>query len=104
MIVRETLPNGLTLVTEAIPTCAAWRRGSGCAAAAVTSRSSSPDQSLHRAHGLQGTRHRTREQIASEVTRWGANGRLHGEGYASFNLKVLDAHAAGGGWTSWATW
>jgi predicted Zn-dependent peptidase len=94
MIVRETLLNGLTLVTEAIPHVRSVAVG-------VWLRRGSRHESLEQAgisHFIEhmvfkGTRHRTAERIACEVDSIGGHmDAFTAKEYASFHLKVLDAH------------
>jgi predicted Zn-dependent peptidase len=94
MIVRETLQNGLTLVTEAIPHVRS-------VAAGVWLRRGSRHESLEQAgisHFIEhmvfkGTRNRTSERIAAEVDSIGGHmDAFTAKEYASFHLKVLDTH------------
>ena len=95
MIVRETKPNGLTLVTEAMPhvrsvAIGVWlKRGS---------RHETPEQAgiSHFIEHMvfKGTRNRSAEAIASQVDSIGGHmDAFTAKEYASFHLKVLDEHA-----------
>ncbi|HVR70762.1 MAG TPA: pitrilysin family protein [Vicinamibacteria bacterium] len=94
MIVKEILPNGLTLITEAMPhvrsvTIGIWlKRGS---------RHESPDRSgiSHFIEHMvfKGTKSRSAERIASEVDQIGGHmDAFTAKEYAAFHLKVLDEH------------
>jgi predicted Zn-dependent peptidase len=94
MIVKETLPNGLTLITEAMPhvrsvAIGVWlKRGS---------RHETPEQTgiSHFIEHMvfKGTQNRSAERIASEVDSIGGHmDAFTAKEYASFHLKVLDEH------------
>jgi predicted Zn-dependent peptidase len=94
MIVKEILPNGLTLITEAMPhvrsvTIGVWlKRGS---------RHEVPDKSgiSHFIEHMvfKGTSNRSAERIASEVDQIGGHmDAFTAKEYAAFHLKVLDEH------------
>src|SRR6187397_2147424 len=94
MIVKEVLPNGLTLVTEEMPhvrsvAIGVWlKRGS---------RHETPAQSgiSHFIEHMvfKGTKNRSAEMIASEVDSIGGHmDAFTAKEYASFHLKVLDEH------------
>ena len=94
MIVKETLDNGLTLLTESIPgvrsvAVGVWlKRGS---------RHERPEQSgiSHFIEHMvfKGTKTRSAERIASEVDSIGGHmDAFTAKEYASFHLKVLDEH------------
>jgi predicted Zn-dependent peptidase len=94
MIVKEILPNGLTLITEAMPhvrsvTIGVWlKRGSRHE---IRERSGISHFIEHMV--FKGTKHRTAEQIASEVDQIGGHmDAFTAKEYASFHLKVLDEH------------
>jgi predicted Zn-dependent peptidase len=94
MIVKEILPNGLTLITEAMPhvrsvTIGVWlKRGSRHE---VQERSGISHFIEHMV--FKGTKHRSAEQIASEVDQIGGHmDAFTAKEYASFHLKVLDEH------------
>ena len=94
MIVKETLPNGLTLVTEAMPhvrsvAIGVWlKRGSR----------HEPDIQSGISHFIEhmvfkGTKSRSAERIAAEVDSIGGHmDAFTAKEYASFHLKVLDRH------------
>jgi len=94
MITRELFPNGLTLITEAMPhvrsvAIGVWlKRGS---------RHERPEQTgiSHFIEHMvfKGTRNRTAETIAAEVDSIGGHmDAFTAKEYASFHLKVLDEH------------
>ena len=94
MIVKETLPNGLSLVTEAMPhvrsvAIGVWlKRGS---------RHETPGQAgiSHFIEHMvfKGTRNRSAEAIASEMDSIGGHmDAFTSKEYAAFHLKVLDEH------------
>lgn len=94
MIVKETLPNGLTLLTESMPhvrsvAVGVWlKRGS---------RHEKPEQTgiSHFIEHMvfKGTRTRSAEMIASQVDSIGGHmDAFTAKEYASFHLKVLDEH------------
>jgi predicted Zn-dependent peptidase len=94
MIVKEILPNGLTLLTEAMPhvrsvTIGVWlKRGSRHE---VPERSGISHFIEHMV--FKGTANRSAERIASEVDQIGGHmDAFTAKEYASFNLKVLDEH------------
>jgi predicted Zn-dependent peptidase len=94
MIVKEILPNGLTLITEAMPhvrsvTIGVWlKRGSRHE---VSERSGISHFIEHMV--FKGTSHRSAERIASEVDQIGGHmDAFTAKEYASFHLKVLDEH------------
>jgi predicted Zn-dependent peptidase len=94
MIVKEILPNGLTLITEAMPhvrsvTIGVWlKRGSRHE---VSERSGISHFIEHMV--FKGTAHRSAERIASEVDQIGGHmDAFTAKEYASFHLKVLDEH------------
>jgi predicted Zn-dependent peptidase len=94
MIVKETLPNGLTLITEAMPhvrsvTIGVWlKRGSRHETPAQTGISHFIEHMV-----FKGTKNRSAEVIASEVDSIGGYmDAFTAKEYASFNLKVLDEH------------
>jgi predicted Zn-dependent peptidase len=94
MTVKETLPGGLTLLTESMPhvrsaAIGVWlKRGS---------RHERPEES-GLSHFIEhmvfkGTKHRSAEQIAAEVDSIGGHmDAFTSKEYASFHLKVLDEH------------
>jgi len=94
MIVKEILPNGITLITEAMPhvrsvAIGVWlKRGS---------RHESPEQS-GLSHFIEhmvfkGTKNRSAETLASEVDSIGGYmDAFTAKEYAAFHLKVLDEH------------
>ena len=94
MIVKEVLPNGLTLITESMPhvrsvTIGVWlKRGS---------RHEVPEKSgiSHFIEHMvfKGTSNRSAERIASEVDQIGGHmDAFTAKEYAAFHLKVLDEH------------
>jgi predicted Zn-dependent peptidase len=94
MIVREILPSGLTLVSEAMPhvrsvAIGVWlKRGSRHEPLRQTGISHFIEHMV-----FKGTRHRSAEQIASEVDSIGGHmDAFTAKEYASFHLKVLDEH------------
>ena len=94
MIVRETLGSGLTLVTERMPevrsvAIGVWlRRGSRHEALAASGVSHFIEHMV-----FKGTKHRSAERIAAEVDSIGGYmDAFTAKEYASFHLKVLDAH------------
>jgi predicted Zn-dependent peptidase len=94
MIVREVLPNGLTLVTEAMPhvrsvAIGVWlKRGSRHESAEQAGISHFIEHMV-----FKGTRHRSAEEIASQVDSIGGHmDAFTAKEYASFHLKVLDEH------------
>src|SRR6185503_6016674 len=94
MIVREVKPNGLTLVTEAMPhvrsvAIGVWLKQG--------SRHETPEQAgiSHFIEHMvfKGTRNRSAELIASQVDSIGGHmDAFTAKEYASFHLKVLDEH------------
>lgn len=94
MIVREILPNGLILVTEAMPHVRSVAVGVWLVRG---SRHETPEES-GLSHFIEhmvfkGTRHRSAEQIAAEVDSIGGNmDAFTAKEYAAFHLKVLDEH------------
>jgi predicted Zn-dependent peptidase len=94
MIVQETLANGLTLVTEAMPqlrsvAVGVWlRRGSRHEAAELCGISHFIEHMV-----FKGTKTRSAERIAAEVDSIGGYmDAFTAKEYASFHLKVLDEH------------
>jgi predicted Zn-dependent peptidase len=94
MIIKETLPNGLTLLTERMPhvrsvAIGVWlKRGS---------RHETPEQTgiSHFIEHMvfKGTKNRSAEQIAAQVDSIGGHmDAFTAKEYASFHLKVLDEH------------
>jgi predicted Zn-dependent peptidase len=96
MIVKQTLPSGLTLVTEAMPevrsvAIGVWlRRGSRHEAREACGVSHFIEHMV-----FKGTKHRSAERIAAEVDSIGGYmDAFTAKEYASFHLKVLDEHLA----------
>jgi predicted Zn-dependent peptidase len=94
MIVKETLPNGLTLLTEAMPhvrsvAIGVWvKRGSRHEKAEQTGLSHFIEHMV-----FKGTKQRSAEKIASEVDSIGGHmDAFTAKEYAAFHLKVLDEH------------
>jgi len=94
MIIREILPSGLTLVSEAMPhvrsvAIGVWlKRGSRHEPAEQAGISHFIEHMV-----FKGTRHRSAEQIASEVDSIGGHmDAFTAKEFASFHLKVLDEH------------
>jgi predicted Zn-dependent peptidase len=94
MIVKETLENGLTLITEAMPhvrsvAIGVWlKRGSRHERQAETGISHFIEHMV-----FKGTRNRSAEDIASQVDSIGGHmDAFTAKEYASFHLKVLDEH------------
>jgi predicted Zn-dependent peptidase len=94
MIVKETLPNGLTLVTESMPevrsvAVGVWlKRGSRHEADKVSGVSHFIEHMV-----FKGTKTRSAERIAAEVDSIGGYmDAFTSKEYASFHLKVLDEH------------
>ena len=94
MVTREVLPNGLTLVTEAMPhvrsvAIGVWlRRGSRHETAAASGVSHFIEHMV-----FKGTKTRSAERIAAEVDSIGGYmDAFTAKEYASFHLKVLDEH------------
>src|SRR6187402_501848 len=94
MIVKEVLPNGLTLVTESMPhvrsvAIGVWlKRGSRHETPAQTGISHFIEHMV-----FKGTKTRSAEMIASEVDSIGGHmDAFTAKEYASFHLKVLDEH------------
>jgi predicted Zn-dependent peptidase len=94
MIVKETLPNGLTLVTEAMPqvrsvAIGVWlKRGSRHETRAQAGISHFIEHMV-----FKGTRNRSAEAIASEMDSIGGHmDAFTSKEYAAFHLKVLDEH------------
>jgi predicted Zn-dependent peptidase len=94
MIVKETLPNGLTLVTEEVPgvrsaAVGVWlKRGSRHEADAASGISHFIEHMV-----FKGTKTRSAERIAAEVDSIGGYmDAFTAKEYASFHLKVLDEH------------
>jgi len=94
MIVKEILPNGLTLVTESMPgvrsvAVGVWlKRGSRHEAEEVSGISHFIEHMV-----FKGTKHRSAEQIAEQVDSIGGfMDAFTAKEYASFHLKVLDEH------------
>jgi len=94
MIVKDTLPNGLTLVTEAMPhvrsvAIGVWlKRGSRHEPEAQSGISHFIEHMV-----FKGTKSRSAERIASEVDSIGGHmDAFTAKEYASFHLKVLDRH------------
>jgi len=94
MIVKETLPNGLTLVTESMPgvrsaAVGVWlKRGSRHEAEEVSGVSHFIEHMV-----FKGTKTRSAERIAAEVDSIGGYmDAFTAKEYASFHLKVLDEH------------
>src|SRR5689334_15157647 len=94
MIVKDTLPNGLTLATEAMPhvrsvAMGVWlRRGSRHETEAQSGISHFIEHMV-----FKGTKNRSAERIAAEVDQIGGHmDAFTAKEYASFHLKVLDRH------------
>ena len=94
MIVKEVLPNGLTLVTESMPhvrsvAIGVWlKRGSRHETPAQTGISHFIEHMV-----FKGTKNRTAEVIAAQVDSIGGHmDAFTAKEYASFHLKVLDEH------------
>jgi predicted Zn-dependent peptidase len=94
MITKEVLPNGLTLLTEAMPhvrsvAIGVWlKRGSRHETPAETGISHFIEHMV-----FKGTRTRSAEEIASQVDSIGGHmDAFTAKEYASFHLKVLDEH------------
>src|SRR5438132_8645457 len=94
MIVKEVLPNGLTLVTESMPhvrsvAIGVWlKRGSRHEKQAQTGISHFIEHMV-----FKGTRNRPAEVIAAQVDSIGGHmDAFTAKEYASFHLKVLDEH------------
>src|SRR6185436_15010949 len=94
MIVKEVLPNGLTLLTESMPhvrsvAIGVWlKRGSRHEKEDVSGISHFIEHMV-----FKGTRHRTAEMIAAQVDSIGGHmDAFMAKEYASFHLKVLDDH------------
>ncbi|MFI5184230.1 MAG: M16 family metallopeptidase [Vicinamibacteria bacterium] len=94
MITKEVLPNGLTLLTEAMPhvrsvAIGVWlKRGSRHETPAETGISHFIEHMV-----FKGTRTRSAEMIASQVDSIGGHmDAFTAKEYASFHLKVLDEH------------
>jgi predicted Zn-dependent peptidase len=94
MIVKEVLPNGLTLVTESMPhvrsvAIGVWlKRGSRHESTAQTGISHFIEHMV-----FKGTKNRSAEVIAAQVDSIGGHmDAFTAKEYASFHLKVLDEH------------
>jgi predicted Zn-dependent peptidase len=94
MVVKETLPNGLTLITESMPAVRSvavgvWlKRGSRHEAEEVSGVSHFIEHMV-----FKGTRTRSAERLAAEVDSIGGYmDAFTAKEYASFHLKVLDEH------------
>jgi predicted Zn-dependent peptidase len=94
MVVKETLPNGLTLISESMPAVRSvavgvWlKRGSRHEAEEVCGVSHFIEHMV-----FKGTRTRSAERIAAEVDSIGGYmDAFTAKEYASFHLKVLDEH------------
>jgi predicted Zn-dependent peptidase len=94
MIVKDTLPNGLTLLTEAMPhvrsvAIGVWlKRGSRHESDAQSGISHFIEHMV-----FKGTKNRSAERIAEEVDSIGGHmDAFTAKEYASFHLKVLDKH------------
>jgi predicted Zn-dependent peptidase len=94
LIVKEKLPNGLTLVTEAMPhvrsvAIGVWlKRGSRHESAEQSGISHFIEHMV-----FKGTKNRSAERIAAEVDSIGGHmDAFTAKEYASFHLKVLDQH------------
>ena len=94
MIVKETLPNGLTLITEAMPQVRSvavglWlKRGSRHETRAQAGISHFIEHMV-----FKGTRNRSAQAIASEMDSIGGHmDAFTSKEYAAFHLKVLDEH------------
>jgi predicted Zn-dependent peptidase len=94
MIAKETLPNGLTLVTEAMPhvrsvAIGVWlKRGSRHETIAQSGISHFIEHMV-----FKGTKNRSAERIAAEVDSIGGHmDAFTAKEYAAFHLKVLDRH------------
>jgi len=94
MIVKEILPNGLSLITEAMPhvrsvAIGVWvKSGSRHEKPAQTGLSHFIEHMV-----FKGTKHRSAEAIASEVDSIGGHmDAFTAKEYAAFHLKVLDEH------------
>ena len=94
MIVKQTLPNGLTLITEAMPhvrsvAVGVWlKRGSRHESQQQAGISHFIEHMV-----FKGTKNRSAEAIASEVDSIGGHmDAFTAKEYAAFHLKVLDEH------------
>src|SRR5688572_11146586 len=94
MILKEVLPNGLTLITESMPhvrsvAIGVWlKRGSRHETEAQTGISHFIEHMV-----FKGTKNRSAERIAAEVDSIGGHmDAFTAKEYASFHLKVLDRH------------
>jgi predicted Zn-dependent peptidase len=94
MVVKEVLPNGLTLLTESMPhvrsvAIGVWlKRGSRHERAEETGLSHFIEHMV-----FKGTRNRSAEVIAAEVDSIGGHmDAFTAKEYASFHLKILDEH------------
>jgi predicted Zn-dependent peptidase len=94
MIVKEVLPNGITLLTESMPhvrsvAIGIWlKRGSRHETPAESGLSHFVEHMV-----FKGTTHRSAERIAAEVDQIGGHmDAFTAKEYASFHLKVLDEH------------
>ena len=94
MIVKEVLPNGLTLLTESMPhvrsvAVGVWlKRGSRHEVETQTGISHFIEHMV-----FKGTKNRSAEDIASEVDSIGGHmDAFTAKEYAAFHLKVLDEH------------
>jgi predicted Zn-dependent peptidase len=94
MTVKETLPNGLTLVTETMPHVRSAAIGVWLTRGSRHERPEESGLSHFIEHMVfKGTKNRTAERIAAEVDSIGGHmDAFTSKEYASFHLKVLDEH------------
>src|SRR5512138_567269 len=94
MIVKEILPNGLTLVTEAMPHVRSVAIGVWLKRGSRHEHESEAGLSHLIEHMVfKGTKTRSAERIASEVDSIGGHmDAFTAKEYSSFHLKVLDEH------------
>lgn len=92
MIVKEVLPNGLTLVTESMPHVRSVAIGVWLKQGSRHERQEESGISHYIEHMVfKGTSRRSAEMIASEVDSIGGNmDAFTAKEYAAFHLKVLD--------------
>ncbi len=94
MIVKETLPNGLTLITEAMPHVRSVAIGVWVKSGSRHEKAEQTGLSHFIEHMVfKGTKHRSAEAIASQVDSIGGHmDAFTAKEYAAFHLKVLDEH------------
>jgi predicted Zn-dependent peptidase len=94
MIVKETLPNGLTLLTEAMPQVRSVAIGVWVKSGSRHENATQTGLSHFIEHMVfKGTKQRSAEAIASEVDSIGGHmDAFTAKEYAAFHLKVLDEH------------